>query len=170
MTRANFGSGALMVADNKLIILDNGELIIAGATPEKCTARARAQFPRPSIRSNLSVVLVETSHVPFIGDDDADLSLFESDASTMVSLRTPSLFPAKAPTFKSLRRPRVRGKDVAIPLIPPTVEEPGKHYIIALPDEEHELVVRYTQKELIATVRRKGPPPLPTNQLELKLE
>ena len=32
-----------MAADNKLIILDKGELIIADATPEKYTERARAQ-------------------------------------------------------------------------------------------------------------------------------
>lgn len=42
-SQPNFGSGALMAADNKLIILDKGELIIADATPEKYTERARAQ-------------------------------------------------------------------------------------------------------------------------------
>ena len=42
-SQRNFGSGALMAADNKLIILDKGELIIAEATPEKYTERARAQ-------------------------------------------------------------------------------------------------------------------------------
>lgn len=39
----NFRSGALMAADNKLILLDQGELIIADATPEKYTGRARAK-------------------------------------------------------------------------------------------------------------------------------
>jgi outer membrane protein assembly factor BamB len=39
----NFGSGGLMAADGKLVILDKGELIIAEATPEKYTERARAQ-------------------------------------------------------------------------------------------------------------------------------
>jgi outer membrane protein assembly factor BamB len=42
-SQRNFGSGALMAADNKVIILDKGELIIADATPEKFTERARAQ-------------------------------------------------------------------------------------------------------------------------------
>lgn len=42
-SQPNFGSGALMAADNKLIILDKGELIIADATPEKYIERARAQ-------------------------------------------------------------------------------------------------------------------------------
>jgi len=42
-SQSNFGSGALMAADNKLIILDKGEIIIADATPEKYTERARAQ-------------------------------------------------------------------------------------------------------------------------------
>ena len=39
----NFGSGALMAGDNKLIILDKGDLIIADASPEKYVERARAQ-------------------------------------------------------------------------------------------------------------------------------
>ena len=42
-SQPNFGSGALMAADGKLIILDKGELIIANATPEKYEERARAQ-------------------------------------------------------------------------------------------------------------------------------
>jgi outer membrane protein assembly factor BamB len=42
-SQPNFGSGALMAADNKLIILDKGELIIAAATPSKYTERSRAQ-------------------------------------------------------------------------------------------------------------------------------
>ncbi len=42
-SQPNFGSGALMAADNKLIVLDKGELIIADSTPEKYTERARAQ-------------------------------------------------------------------------------------------------------------------------------
>jgi outer membrane protein assembly factor BamB len=42
-SQPNFGSGALMAADNQLIILDKGELIIADATPDKYTERARAQ-------------------------------------------------------------------------------------------------------------------------------
>ncbi|HMJ89695.1 MAG TPA: hypothetical protein VK530_07750 [Candidatus Acidoferrum sp.] len=47
--RSNFGSGALMAADNKLIILDKGELIIAGATPDKNTERS----PRPGHRRQM---------------------------------------------------------------------------------------------------------------------
>jgi hypothetical protein len=42
-SQPNFGSGALIAADGKLIILDKGELIIANATPEKYQERARAQ-------------------------------------------------------------------------------------------------------------------------------
>ena len=42
-SQPNFGSGALIAADGKLIILDKGELIIADATPEKYQERARAQ-------------------------------------------------------------------------------------------------------------------------------
>ena len=42
-SQPNFGSGALMAADNHLIILDKGELIVADAAPEKYTERARAQ-------------------------------------------------------------------------------------------------------------------------------
>ena len=42
-SQPNFGSSALMAADNQLIILDKGELIIADATPEKYTERARTQ-------------------------------------------------------------------------------------------------------------------------------
>jgi outer membrane protein assembly factor BamB len=39
----NFGSGALMAAGGKLIILDRGELIIVRASPDRFTALARAQ-------------------------------------------------------------------------------------------------------------------------------
>jgi hypothetical protein len=60
MTQANFGSGALMAADNKLIIRDKGELILADATPGKHRASAhpnhRRQMldrPRPRQRPRL---------------------------------------------------------------------------------------------------------------------
>jgi outer membrane protein assembly factor BamB len=39
----NFGSGALMAAGGKLIVLDRGELIVAEATSERFTPLARAQ-------------------------------------------------------------------------------------------------------------------------------
>jgi outer membrane protein assembly factor BamB len=39
----NFGSGALMAADAKLLILDRGELIIVRASPDSFTALARTQ-------------------------------------------------------------------------------------------------------------------------------
>jgi outer membrane protein assembly factor BamB len=38
-----FGSGALMAADGKLILLDRGELIVARAVPDRFTQLARAQ-------------------------------------------------------------------------------------------------------------------------------
>jgi hypothetical protein len=45
-SQPNFGSGALMAADNQLIILDKDELIIADATPEKSPS---APAPRSSV-------------------------------------------------------------------------------------------------------------------------
>jgi len=107
------------------------------------------------------VVLVETSHVPLIGSEDAELSLFGADTSVGTSAKITTGYP-------SSRRPRARGRDVVIPLIPPIAEDHGKHYLIPVPDEEHELVVRYTTKEIIATVRQRPPPAPPANQLELK--
>jgi outer membrane protein assembly factor BamB len=42
-TEPGFGSGALMAADGKLIILDKGELIVVRAAPDRFTTLARAQ-------------------------------------------------------------------------------------------------------------------------------
>jgi predicted house-cleaning noncanonical NTP pyrophosphatase (MazG superfamily) len=113
------------------------------------------------------VVLVETAHVPLIGDDDEELALFgvgaEANPSPLGSSPSPSKLSA---SFKPSRKPRARGKEIAIPLIPPTVEDAGKEYVITLPDDQHELVVRYTTKELIATLRPKSQLTLPNNQME----
>ncbi len=112
------------------------------------------------------VVLVETSHVPLIGEEEVEQSLFNEAQSAL----TTSAGASTGSGFRPSRRPRLRGKEAAIPLIPPNAEDAGKQYVISLPDDEHELIVRYTPKEIIATVRRKPPPAPPPNQLELKLE
>jgi predicted house-cleaning noncanonical NTP pyrophosphatase (MazG superfamily) len=107
------------------------------------------------------VVLIETSNVPLIGTEDTETPLFAENTLAGASNKTSIGYPPS-------RRPRLRGRDLAIPLIPPVAEDWGKHYIISVPDEEYEFVLRYTTKEIVATIRKKSTAP-PANQLELDL-
>jgi predicted house-cleaning noncanonical NTP pyrophosphatase (MazG superfamily) len=104
------------------------------------------------------VFLLETNDVPLLEADEPTLfgEAFGKGGTAM--FRTASSV--------GLRKPRVRGKDIAIPLIPPEPESGIKQYVTPLPDGEHELLVRYTRKELQVSVRRVAPSAAPTNQLE----
>jgi predicted house-cleaning noncanonical NTP pyrophosphatase (MazG superfamily) len=112
------------------------------------------------------VVLVETSFVPLIGDEDPELSLFDAGKAALIG----STVASKASGIGLSRRPRSKGREAMVPLIPPTAEDTGKPFVISLPDVDYQLEVRYRTKEVVISVRPKPPPPPPPNQLELKLD
>ena len=69
----------------------------------------------------------------------------------------------------SNRRPKIRGRDVTIPMIPPPSNETGGPIVLSLPDGEHEVAIRYLEKQVMVEVRKKATNPTNPNQLWLEL-
>ena len=116
------------------------------------------------------IVLVETEAVPLFGAVPSELGLFgqTEPASGRASKRRRK--SAKAPSeLGAPRRPRVRGRDISIPMIPPHPTETGVQTVVALPDGEHEAVIRYMEKEVLVELRKKPPTPPNPNQMWLEL-
>lgn len=107
------------------------------------------------------IVLLETANVPLIPSHPT--LLFSDSAEPQSSLAEPRLS-----AFKDRRRPRRRGAQIHIPLIPPESEMDGTTFHVPVGDEIHQLVIKYDSKEVRVSLERQSPVESP-NQLTLRL-
>jgi predicted house-cleaning noncanonical NTP pyrophosphatase (MazG superfamily) len=110
------------------------------------------------------VVLVETDAVPLIESDTTEPMLFSGE----VGSRTRSSRRHGAATSVTTRRPRLKGREVIIPMIPPSAEQQRTTYL-RLTDTNQELEVKYSAKEVSVTIRNARQVNADPNQLWLPL-
>jgi predicted house-cleaning noncanonical NTP pyrophosphatase (MazG superfamily) len=116
------------------------------------------------------IVLVETEAVPLLGTPPLEPSLFGGAEPTGESARKRHRKSAQAArTFGATRRPRVRGKEIAIPMIPPHPTETSVQTVVAMPDGEHQAIIRYLAKEVMVELRKNPSEPPNPNQMWLDL-
>jgi predicted house-cleaning noncanonical NTP pyrophosphatase (MazG superfamily) len=116
------------------------------------------------------IVLIATEAVPLFGVPSTEPGLFGGAEPPGKSARQRHRKPAPAfSSFGPAGRPRARGKDLAIPMIPPHPAEASVQTVVALPDGVHEAVIRYMAKEILVEFRKKQLIPTNPNQMWLGL-
>jgi len=112
------------------------------------------------------IVLVETDAVPLIQADTSEPMLFSSeDGPSRVSKSRRH----RASSAVTTRRPRMKGREVIIPMIPPGLEQQRTTYL-RLSETNQEVEVTYSDKEVSVTIHSVRRANIDRNQLWLPLE
>jgi predicted house-cleaning noncanonical NTP pyrophosphatase (MazG superfamily) len=110
------------------------------------------------------IVLVETDAVPLIESDTAEPMLFSGEGPS----RAPRSHKRNAVTSLTTRRPRLKGREVIIPMIPPSADQFRTTYL-RLTETNQEVEVTYSAKEVRVTIRGAKKLTADPNQLWLPL-
>jgi len=105
------------------------------------------------------VVLVETKEVPLVGPERAQQTWVSEESEQEIKI---SRLPVRG-----LRDPRMRGKSIVIPLIPPDPKSIGRQTVIPLGDGDQLVTITYAEKEVLVSIEGTAKRPSHDRQLPL---